>query len=233
VSARADVQPLPGWLAWPIRVLAVVFVVPFKLAWEALAWVLRVLWRYVGAPITEHVIQPLLYYVIWLPLRWVTVYLLWTPLAWLARRVIAPAAAALWHAAVRLGRALAPLRRVLGRILGWVLLVLDRVLHQVGRVLAEVGRAVGWAMRQLYGYVLTPVGKALALLWRWVVVPVAAAVAWAWNHSVVLLWRYLVVIPLRFVWRHAVVPPARWVHEWVLRPVAETTRRVLATLGLR
>ena len=63
--------------------------------------------------------------------------------------------------------------------------------------------------------------------------PLALAIGWAWNHSVVLLWRYLLVIPVSWAWRTVVVPPARWVRTAVLRPIAETTRRVLATLGLR
>jgi hypothetical protein len=244
VSNRTEVQPLPAWLAWPVRALAVVFVLPFRLAWEALG----LLWRYVGAPLVEHVIQPLLYYVIWLPLRWVTVHLLWTPLVWITVHILAPVCSALW-------KALRPVGRVLGR------------------ALLQVARAVGWALGLAHRYVLAPIGRAIAFVWRRVVAPVAraigSAVAWAWNHSVALLWRYLVVIPLVFVWRYLVViplvfvwrylvviplvfvwrylvviplvfvwrylvlPPARWVRTWVLRPVADTTRRVLVTLGLR
>ncbi|MEU7872660.1 hypothetical protein [Dactylosporangium sp. NPDC049140] len=226
MSARDEVQPLPGWLAWPIRVLAVIFVVPFKLAWDAFAWVMRVLWKYVGAPIAEYVLIPFLHYVIWIPLRWITVHILWTPLVWFAKYVLVPVAQGIW----------------------WLLKATAPFWNLLGRVLLEVGRAVAWAMGLVYRYLLTPIGKAIAFvwrwvvvpigkaiafLWRWVVVPIGMAIAWAWNHSVVLLWRYLVVIPLRFVWRYVVVPPARWVHTWVLRPVADTTRRVLVTLGLR
>ncbi|WP_432979009.1 hypothetical protein [Dactylosporangium sp. CA-233914] len=234
-SARDEVQPLPGCLAWPIRVLAVIFVVPVKLAWDALVWIARMLWKYVGAPLVTYVIQPVLYYaiwlpfyyVIWVPLRWITVNILWVPLVWLAEHVIAPVCVALWKALVWFVRALGPFWRALGR------------------VLLEVAKAVGWALTQVYRYILTPIGKAIAFVWRWVVVPVAMAVAWAWKHSVVLLWRYLVVIPVTWAWRylvvvpvawawrHLVVPPARWVHTWVLRPVADASRRVLATLGLR
>nr|BFE65480.1 hypothetical protein GCM10020063_100060 [Dactylosporangium thailandense] len=219
MSSRDEIQPLPGWLAWPIRVLAVIFVVPFKLAWDAFAWLMRRLWKYVGVPLVKYVIQPFLYYVLWLPLyyvvlvplHWIAVNLLWVPLVWFAKHVLVPVAKGLWW----LLRATAPF---------WNLL---------GRILLEVAKAVGWVMTRIYRYVLTPIGKAIAFVWRWVVVPIGQAIAWAWNHSVVLLWRYLVVIPLRFVWRNLVVPPARWVHTWVLRPIADTTRRVLVTLGLR
>ncbi|MFI5911108.1 hypothetical protein [Dactylosporangium sp. NPDC051541] len=222
-ARNSQVQPLPPWLAWPIRVLAVIFVVPFRLAWDALVWLTRALWKYVGSPLTEYVLAPFFYYVIWVPLRWIAIYILWRPLAWItvhilwrplvwfAKHVLAP----LWDGFVWLLKATAPF---------W---------HLLARILLEVGKAVGWAMTMLYRYLLTPIGRAIAFVWRWVVIPIGQAIAWAWNHSVVLLWRYLVVIPVAFVWRYCVVPPARWVHTWVLRPIADTTRRVLATLGLR
>jgi hypothetical protein len=235
VTARDEVQPLPGWLAWPIRVLAVIFVVPFKLAWDAFAWVMRGLWQYVGAPIAEYVLIPFLHYVVWIPLRWVTVHILWIPLRWIAVHI-------LWTALVWFARyVLVPVARGIW----WLLRATAPFWNLLGRVLLEAGRAVAWAVGLVHRYLLTPIGRAIAFVWRRVVVPVGMAIAWAWNHSVVLLWRYLVVIPLRFVWRYAVVipigfvwryavvPPARWVRTRVLRPVADTTRRVLVTLGLR
>ncbi|MET7402815.1 hypothetical protein ABZS66_55980 [Dactylosporangium sp. NPDC005572] len=219
-------EPLPAWLAWPIRAVAVVVVVPFKLAWDLLVLVGGWIWRYIGKPVGWFlhycILRPVayaFYYVVWVPLHWLVVNVLWRPLAWLGRHVLLPLLTALWHGLV----ALKPV---------WVFL---------GRVLLEAARGVAWALRLLYRYVLTPLGKALyyalvvplVFVWQWVVVPVARAVAWAWNHSVVLLWRYLVVIPIRWTWRTLVVPPAKWVHAAILHPTAEATRRVLAAIGLR
>lgn len=201
---RPSPEPLPAWITWPIRVLAVIFVVPVKLAWDASTVVMRFLWRWVGDPLCRYVLWPILYYALWLPfyyvicvpVAWVTVHVLWRPLVWLVK-------------------ALGPFWRLLGR------------------VLLEVAKAIGWALTLVYRYLLRPLGIAIAFVWRWTVVPVAQAVAWAWRHSVVLLWRYLVVIPVTWVWRTLVVPPARWVRAAVLHPIAETTRRVLAAVGLR
>jgi hypothetical protein len=69
---------------------------------------------------------------------------------------------------------------------------------------------------------VVPVGRAVA----W-------AVTWAWNHSVVLVWRYLVVAPVRWTWQSIVTPTGRWIRQSVLQPVGHTVGRVLATLGLR
>jgi hypothetical protein len=194
--ARDEVEPLPAWLTWPIRILAVIFVLPFKLAWEALAYV----GRHILKPFAEYVLFPVLHYVVWIPLRWVTVNVLWRPLAWIAVRILAPVLAVLWEGLVWFVAALGPFWRLLGR------------------VLLEVARAVAFATKLLHRYLFRPL---------------AIAIAWAWNHSVALLWRYLVAIPVAWVWRTLVVPPARWVRSAVLHPIAETTRRVFAALGLR
>ncbi|MGI5236557.1 hypothetical protein [Dactylosporangium sp. CA-139066] len=213
---RNQVEPLPGWIAWPIRILAVIFVVPFQLAWEALSFITRLIGRYVLMPIAryvlkpiaEYVLYPVLYYVLWVPLRFIFGTLLWRPLAWLGKHVLAPMFVAFWHGLVWFVKALGPFWRLLGR------------------VLLEAARAVVFVVTLLNRYFFYPLG---------------IAIAWAWNHSVVLLWRYLVVIPFKYlvaipvawVWRNVVVPPARWVRRAVLHPIAETTRRVLESLGLR
>jgi hypothetical protein len=226
-GTRDEIEPLPGWIAWPIRVLAVIFVVPFRLAWDALAYVGRFIGKYVLKPFAEYVLFPVLYYVIWVPLRFLAVYVLWRPLAWVAVHVLFPVFQALWDGLVWFVKALGPFWRLLGR------------------VLLEMARAVAFVMTLLYRYLLRPIGLALRFVWVWIVTPVGRAVAWAWKHSVVLLWRYLVVIPISWAWRYlvaipvswvwrtVVVPPARWVRIAVLHPIAETTRRVLASLGLR
>jgi len=201
-------EPLPPWLAWPVRVVAVIVVVPFRLAWDLLVLVAGFLWRHVGQPVSAFVYAYLLrplgyafYYAVWVPLDYLLVRLLWPPVAWLAKHVLVPLCTALWRATVWLFRLIGP--------------------------------ALTLTMRLLYRYLLRPIGLAIAWLWRWVVVPVAQVVAWAWNHSVVLLWRYLVVIPVRWTGRTFVTPTARWLHRAILRPLLETSRRVLAGVGLR
>ncbi|MFG2040755.1 hypothetical protein [Dactylosporangium sp. NPDC048998] len=231
---RDEIEPLPAWLAWPVRVLAVIFVVPFKLAWDLFAVVMRCIGRYVLAPVWRYVLYPVLYYGLWVPIRWITVNILWRPLVWVAEHILAPLFTALWNGLVWFVRALGPFWRLLGRVLlemakavGWALDLVYRYL------LRPLGLALKWATIACYRYLMRPIGYVLAFIGIYVVVPVAKAVAWAWNHSVVLLWRYLVVIPVSWAWRTLVVPPARWVRSAVLHPIAETTRRVLATLGLR
>ncbi|GAA2606694.1 hypothetical protein GCM10010399_42030 [Dactylosporangium fulvum] len=227
-------EPLPAWLAWPIRVIAVIVVVPFKLAWDGLVAVSRFLWRYGLKPVAwfvyQWILRPVayaLYYVIWVPIRWLVVHVFWRPLAWLGKHVLVPLLTALWNGLVAFLRWTLPFWRFLGR------------------VLVTAAGAVIWTLQFLYRYVLTPIGVGLyrfllrpigltiAWIWRWIVVPIGMAVAWAWNHSVVLLWRYLVVIPVSWTWRTLVVPPVKWVHAAILRPAADAVRRVLATLGLR
>lgn len=215
MTTGEELQPLPPWLAWPIRILAVIFVVPVKLAWDACTVVLRFLWRHVGVPLYTHVLLPVFYYVLWVPLRWVVRNVLWAPLAWLAEHVLVPLLTALWHGLVAFA--------------GW----LDPFWRLLGRVLLEVAKGAGWALSLVYRYLLRPLGVALAWAWRWSVVPLALAVAWAWNHSVALLWRYLVVVPVSWTWRTVVVPAAGWVRTAVLHPVGGTIRRVLAALRLR
>ncbi|GAA3281245.1 hypothetical protein Dvina_47495 [Dactylosporangium vinaceum] len=223
MTTRDEVQPLPAWLAWPIRVLAVIFVLPFRLAWDALVWLARVSWKYVGAPFTKYVLAPFCYYVLWTPLRWIAVHLLWRPLSWIAVHI-------LWRPLVWFAKyVLAPLWD--GFV--WLLKATAPFWHLLARILLTAAKAVALALALVHRWILTPIGRAVAFVWRWVVVPIGQALRWAWNHSVVLLWRYLVVVPLRFVWTYVVVPPARWLHTWVLRPIADTTRSILTTLGLR
>jgi hypothetical protein len=234
-------QPLPGWLAWPVRIIAVIVVVPFRLAWDLIVIVSRFLWRYLGVPVAKfvyaYVLRPLgyaFYYVVWIPLHFLLAKVLWTALVWLAENVLAPFFKALWRATVHLARLLKPFLRLLGRILleaAKAVAVVVGVLYAL--ILRPLGIAIRWTAVALYRYLLRPVGLALAWLWQWIVVPVAKSIAWAWNHSVVLLWRYLVVVPLRWTWQTVVAPTGRWIHAALLAPIAEATRRVLATIGLR
>ena len=287
-SLRKDEQePLPAWLAWPVRVVAVAVVVPVKLVWDLLVafrrYVLepipRLFFLYVirpiGMAIDYVVLRPLgwvLRYLIWVPLVWVLRNVLWLPLAWLAEYVIVPSLKALWDGTVWLARrtrlfwiylgkgllqvakGLAFLVRLLyhyvlvplAKAVRWTVIAVYRyLLRPLGIAVAwlvetgyrygvrPLGLAVAWLAVAVWRYVLRPLGLALAFVigvigyygvrpaglliawfWRRVLVPVGHAIAWvywAWNHSVVLLWRYLVVAPVRWTWQSVVAPTGRWI----------------------
>lgn len=214
--------PLPDWLAWPVRVVAVAVVLPFKLLWELFA----AIHRYVVAPVSRlihrYILRPLgiaFDFVVVRPMRWLLRHLVVVPLAWLIEHVIAPALQALWDGTVWLAKRTRLFWVYLGKAIWWTAVLLYRYL------LRPIGIAVGFVIGILVDYGLRPAGQLLAWFWRWVIVPVGRAVAWSvawsWNHSVVLLWRYLVA------------PTGRWIRDAVLRPVGRTVGRVLATIGLR
>ncbi|MFH9858260.1 hypothetical protein [Streptomyces sp. NPDC017202] len=192
----------------PVRIVALVLVLPVRMAWDALVvagrflnrillrplgrallWLGRVLvvlpltglWRYVVVPVGKALAR-LAKVLVVAPLVWCHRYLL-TPvghaLAWLYAHVLTPAA-------VGLGAALAWLARCL----------------------------VAVPARWLYGWLLVPAGRAIAWcalgLWRLLALLVA-------GIGRVLYWvtRILVVLPALTLWR------------WVLVPVG----RVLAVVG--
>ncbi|GGU33841.1 hypothetical protein [Streptomyces daghestanicus] len=192
----------------PVRIVALVLVVPVRMAWDALVaaggflgrtvfrplgravgWLARAVfvWPFVG--LWRYVVVPLAKAAGWLglllvvrPVRWVYRWVL-SPaghaLAWCWARLVVPVGDALWAAGTWLAR---------------YLLV----------------RPLQWA----YRWVLTPVGHALAWCGRgvaWCVRTVVAGIAWAvsWVVRVLLVW------PALALWR------------WVLAPVG----RVLAVVG--
>ncbi|OSC68291.1 hypothetical protein B5181_15030 [Streptomyces sp. 4F] len=202
----------------PVRIVALVLVLPVRMAWDALVvagrflrdtvvrpvgralawagravfvWPLVGLWRYVVVPLAKGI-------------GWLGNVLLVVPAVWLYRWVLTP----------------------VGHALGWFL-------TSVGAVLAALGRGLysglAWLARYLvvvpaawfYAWVLTPVGHGLAwcgrgLLWcgRGVVWCLGKAVT---GVGMVLYWtaRILLVLPALAVW------------EWVLVPVG----RVLVVIG--
>ncbi|MFB6394727.1 hypothetical protein [Polymorphospora lycopeni] len=222
---RATPDPeVPAWIRWPVRLLALVFVVPVRLGWAALVAFGRFVLSPVGRFLYRYLLRPLGWFldrVVWRPLCWLFVNLLWRPLGWLGRyllvvpirwlfRVFRPALRAV-------GRALLAVARWIGRGLraGW------RVVRPgVVLVAAVLWAAVVWAWRAVgvvlglvYRLLLRPVGLALRWLWRHTVVPVARAVGW--------------------LWRATVVPAGCWVRDTIWRPAAATARGVLVALGLR
>ncbi|WP_437097576.1 hypothetical protein [Streptomyces longwoodensis] len=194
----------------PVRIVALVLVVPVRMAWDALAAAGRFLHRTVGRPVGR-------------------------ALAWLARAVCVWPFVALWRwVLVPAGRGLAWLARVLVVVpAGWahrhLLAPLGRGLVWLyARVLTPVGQGAWWLLRGI-GAVLAAVGAGLWTGAVWlgrylVVVPVRWAV------------RYLVVVPVRWLVRYLVVVPAVWLYSRVLTPagraLARCARGVLRLLGV-
>ncbi|WP_455569161.1 hypothetical protein [Streptomyces galbus] len=188
----------------PVRIVALVLVVPVRMAWDALAAAGRVLYRTVGRPVGR-------------------------ALAWLARAVCVWPFVALWRwVLVPAGRGLAWLARMLVAVpAGWarryLLAPLGRGLVWLyARVLTPLGQG-GWWLLRSSGAVLAAVGTGLwaGAVWlgrRLVVVPVR----WAVRYLVVVPVRwavvYLVVVPVRRLVRYLVVVPALWLYARVLTP---------------
>ncbi|WP_428954716.1 hypothetical protein [Streptomyces sp. cg35] len=197
----------------PVRILALVLVVPVRLAWDALTVVGRVL--------RDRVLVPLARVLVVVPAVWLYAY------------VLAPVGRAMaW-----LGRGVGVGLRWLGLALfvwPWV------ALWRYG--LVPVGLALAWLVRVLvvvpavwlYAYVLAPVGRAMAWLGRGVGVGLRwlglALFVWPW----VALWRYgLVPVGLALAWlvRMLVVVPCAWAYTHLLTPVGHALRWAALALG--
>ncbi|MEB3959925.1 hypothetical protein OKJ48_06610 [Streptomyces kunmingensis] len=187
----------------PVRIVALVLVVPVRLAWDALTVVGRVLY--------ERVLVPLARVLIVAPARWLYAYLL-TPLG---------------HAIAVLGKGVGVVLRWLAMaVFVWPWVALWRyVLVPVGLALAWLARVLiaipaGW----LYTYLLTPLGRALAWLVRVLVVvpcawfyvslltPLGHALRWtllALGRAVGTLFRWVFVVPVLTLWRWVLVPAGR------------------------
>jgi hypothetical protein len=232
-----DDQEPTGWIRWPIWVLAVVVVLPFRLLWELLEVVARFLGRflgrYVGRPLAwlwrHAIVMPVslvwryavvpLFRLLWELLRVVAEFLsryVGRPLAWLWRRLVeAPLAwlgrritnAVDW--AIRVG---APLWRLLGETLALLARgIIWLVIGFVRWVLLPGWRGTGWIGRQVYLWLLRPVYRRLLR-------PVGVAVARVWRRTVTPCGRI-------------VGKAARWLRESVLRPTADAARNVLMSFG--
>ncbi|MFI9009883.1 hypothetical protein ACIGNX_21885 [Actinosynnema sp. NPDC053489] len=229
----------PRWAVWVARAVAVVVVVPVRLAWESvkvvgraagrplavvLRWVGSAL-RAVGGAASRWVFRP-----VGAVLRWfgglLLRYLLrpaGMAVRWfggvLARYVLRPLGAVLRWADRGL-RALGELLwRAFERPLRWLWrAVVVRGAGALWRALRVFADAVGWAFR-LVGRGSAVVGAAVARVFRLLVVVPAR-----WAHQVVVAPVGRVVAR---VWRAVVVAPARWVRATVVEPVRLAGRRVL------
>jgi hypothetical protein len=232
----------------PIRVLAVIVVLPVRLAWDALCALGRAV-RTGLDRVYRHVLYPLL-------------RLLAIATAWLIGILVLLPAALLWRYVLR--PVLTALAWTVRELVRWLLVVPAVALWR--HVLTPLGLGTAWTVRALWEHVLRPVGrwlrrclvalgggvgrltKALVLLpaawlWRAVLVPVVRGAA----DAVAFLTRWLLVVPAVSLWRYVVVPvgrgtrwlllgalrvlivlPAVFVWRWIVVPVA---REAAAALG--
>ena len=229
--------PPPAWIHWPVRVLAVLFVLPFRLAWELLRATGRFLARYVGRPLAwlgHHLIVIpaaflwrylvavpatfLWHYLVAVPGRWLWHHLVAVPGEWLWRWLVVVPARWLW---LRRRFLLRPLELAVRYLIvipvGWIVAVITPAFVVIGNGIAALARG-------LLRWVLLPgwhgAGWVLRQIYRWLLRPVGVAVAWGWRHTVVPAYR-------------VVAAGGRWVRESLLRPSASMARAVLISVGLR
>ncbi|WP_189042877.1 hypothetical protein [Micromonospora sonchi] len=249
-------------MAVVVRVIALVVVLPVRLAWELLTATGRGLYRWVLAPTIRFVdrwlLRPLgwlLRHLVWIPLLWAARAaswlwraLVWLPLSWLGDGVAWLWRNALWPPLRWCGRSLARLSRWCGLGLVWLvsILILVPLYYLLWVPLARLVR------------VLTPPARLiLATLSRWLSALArrsAVVLGWAWRAAGRILWwcwaltlrpvwlagRWLwrvAVVPVgravRTTWRATVTPAARWLRRSVLEPARQATREALTALGLR
>ncbi|AGZ43871.1 hypothetical protein [Actinoplanes friuliensis] len=219
----------PAWIHWPIRVLAVIFVLPFRLLWELLVVIGRFLARYVGRPLAwlfhHAVVVPVAWvwhYVVVVPISWLWRHLVVVPLEWLAHRLLVVPGRWLW---ARRRWALRPfgllVRYLLVIPVVWFFTVTEPLWTALGQALVwtftMIGRGIDAVAVLAYRWVLHPgwigAGWVLRQAYRWLLRPVGLAIAWVWRHTVVPAYRMISA-------------SGRWVREAVLRPV-------LVSVGLR
>ncbi|NUR28038.1 MAG: hypothetical protein HOV83_19715 [Catenulispora sp.] len=172
----------PGWLGtvlrWPIRIVAVIVIAPFQVAWESVKAVGRGIRRaasVLGRPFRA----------VGRAIEWAATRLLWWPLRWVGRgtgrvfAVIGRGLAACYRAVLTpIGHGIAAVFQAIGAgvsavgrgvsfVVTWVYF---RVLTPIGHGLAAVGRRVrdgfGWVGRQVYRFVLRPIGVAARAVGR-------------------------------------------------------------------
>ncbi|MFB7515079.1 hypothetical protein [Streptomyces sp. NPDC056144] len=192
----------PGCLTGAARAVALVVVLPVRLVWDALAYCLRQLWRWILAPVGR-------------ALAWLAHHLLVIPLRWLGEWVLAP-----------IGRALAWLGHYLlvvpvRWLWEWVLLPVCKALWWVADLLLVT--PLTWLWRYVLGPVCRVAGAALAWAWRIggrITAAVGRALRWTlWN---------LVGRPLAWTYRVLLTPLGHWLRAWVWDPLAAVGRAVRA-----
>ncbi|GHI07773.1 hypothetical protein AQI88_34225 [Streptomyces cellostaticus] len=221
-------------LRLPVRIIALVVVLPVRMAWDALVVGGRCLTDTVLRPagrvlqwLYARVLTPVghglariargigaalgwLYARVLAPvgrgIAWLVRYLVVVPARWLYEWVLAP-----------VGRGIAWLAGVIGAGVGAVLYWTTRVLVVLpalalwNRLLAPVGRALAVVAHE--------VGEALGHAWR-----IAGRISQAVGRGLGTLFRWIFADPLRWVYRTVLTPVGHVVRDAVVRPVAEAAR---------
>ncbi|MET9883618.1 hypothetical protein ABZZ20_10800 [Streptomyces sp. NPDC006430] len=225
---------LVGAVRIPVKIVALLVVLPVRVVWDLLVGCGRAVRRHVLGPLSVYVLQPVLGALGWVLTVLFGLLFVW-PWVGLWRYVLAPVGRATY------AWLLAPLGRFLYAYL----------LRPLGEVLARLGRGLLWLAGAVHRYVLTPVGHALAwtgamvhrhllrplgLAVRWVacgvhrylLAPLWQVVVWAWHvagRSVRALWR-----AVRWVGWVLLGWPASQVYRYVLTPVGHVLRDVWRTV---
>ncbi|MEV0410868.1 hypothetical protein AB0I68_08670 [Streptomyces sp. NPDC050448] len=247
---------LVGVIRIPVKIVALIVVLPVRVVWDLLVACGRAVQRYVLGPFSVYVLQPVLRGIGWVLTVLLKLVFVW-PWVGLWRYVLEPVYV---HLLAPAGRFLyAYLLHPLGEALSWVGRGGMRYLLAP---LAKGGMWLVWALGMtlfvwpwvgLWRYVLAPVGRGLVRLGeavhRYVLTPVGHALAWTGS----LVYRYLlrplglgvyryVLVPLGqvLVWAWHVagrIVRAVWrgvrLAGWVLLgwPVTQVYRHVLTPVG--
>lgn len=196
----------PGWLGtvlrWPIRIVAVIVIAPFQVAWESLKASGRVAWRglrRVGRGVRRAAAalgRP--FRAVGRAVGWVAVRVIWWPLRWVGRGTGRVLELAYRYLLTPIGHGLAAVvgaigagAEAVGRGISFVVTwVYFSVLTPLGRGLAAVARRVrdgfGWIGRQIYRWILRPIGVAARAVGRFIV-----RVLYYLSRPIVLLGRAL------------------------------------------
>ena len=239
---------------WVARAIAVVLLVPLRLAWEGAKWCGRAFVA-VLVFVLEHVLEPvgrfLLHWVIrplWAFLKdmvwgWAIQHVLWgmvlTPLGaallnWLLRPLLRVIEDWLWRSILRPALT-ALVRYVIVPVAEFVWMwVLRPLLYVIAVTLRWIWTwCVAWPAELLWRFVLRPLWIALAATlyfgWRGATAVVRVLVAVPCTY----LYRYLlrpVLGALGTVWRACVVTPGRWVYRSVLAPMNRFAADVLGAV---
>ncbi|MET9318960.1 hypothetical protein ABZX75_02005 [Streptomyces sp. NPDC003038] len=206
---------LVGVVRIPVKIVAVLVVLPVRVVWDLLVAGARAAHRHVLGPLYEHVLGPVLRGLGWVAVTLLKLVFVW-PWTGLWRYVLVPVGRGIgWLASGLYAHVLAPAGRALHRYL----------LDPLARGAMFVLRPLGWALAMalfvwpwvgLWRYVLRPVGLGLAWLatvtWRHVLVPVGRGFAWA----AAAVYRYLLrPVGLGIAWL------AGGLYRFVLTPVGK------------
>ncbi|MFK0219915.1 hypothetical protein ACIQWN_17185 [Streptomyces vinaceus] len=214
---------LVGVVRVPVKIVALIVVLPVRVVWDLLVAFGRAARRHVLGPFSTYVLQPVLRglgRVLTVLLRLVFVW----PWAGLWRHLLQPLYA---HVLAPLGRGL-----------------YAHLLRPLGEALARVGRGLAWAGAVVHRYVLTPAGQALAWtgaafyryllrplglgVYRYLLAPIGQALVWAWHVAgriVRAVWR-----GVRLVGWVLIGLPAAQLYRYVLTPVGHVVRDVWRTV---